>query len=204
MTKTLIDLDDALLVQCQEVLGTTSKKATVNGALQELTRLAAVQRFLLSVKDADAQHAVSGFVLVDASALAYCDHPEVMARLVPLLVLDVVATCAAVDHELAGLAGDEEAAGPLAVLREAGLRWLATDDADLRRAAEIQAELTNHGSPRLPWHRLVTSAVAQRHRVTLLHYASDYEAITKVTNQRAEWIVPPDSLPERPADAPGP
>ena len=42
MTKTLIDIDDDLLEAVREVLGTTTKKDTVNTALREV--LAAQQR----------------------------------------------------------------------------------------------------------------------------------------------------------------
>ena len=42
MTKTLIDIDDDLLEAAREVLGTTTKKDTVNTALREV--LAAQQR----------------------------------------------------------------------------------------------------------------------------------------------------------------
>jgi len=38
MGKTLIDIDLELLSQAQEILGTTTKKATVNGALREVVR----------------------------------------------------------------------------------------------------------------------------------------------------------------------
>lgn len=42
MTKTLIDIDDGLLEAAREVLGTTTKKDTVNTALREV--LAAQER----------------------------------------------------------------------------------------------------------------------------------------------------------------
>lgn len=38
MSKTLIDLDDALLAQAAELLGTKTKKDTVNRALSEYVR----------------------------------------------------------------------------------------------------------------------------------------------------------------------
>ena len=44
MPKTLIDLDTDLLAQAQELLGTTTKKSTVNAALREVVRRAAVQK----------------------------------------------------------------------------------------------------------------------------------------------------------------
>jgi Arc/MetJ family transcription regulator len=43
VTKTLIDIDTDLLTQCRCLLGTTTKKATVNAALAEIVRLAAVR-----------------------------------------------------------------------------------------------------------------------------------------------------------------
>jgi Arc/MetJ family transcription regulator len=46
MAKTLIDLDEELLGQAQEVLGTTTKKETVHAAMRDVVRRAAVAKFL--------------------------------------------------------------------------------------------------------------------------------------------------------------
>jgi Arc/MetJ family transcription regulator len=46
MSKTLIDLDDDLLTQAQEILGTTTKKDTVNEAMRRVVREAAVREFM--------------------------------------------------------------------------------------------------------------------------------------------------------------
>jgi len=46
VTKTLIDLDDELLRQAQRILGTATKKETVNCALREIVRRDAAVRFL--------------------------------------------------------------------------------------------------------------------------------------------------------------
>ena len=199
MTKTLIDVDTDLLSQAQTILGTVTKKDTVNGALRELVRLAAVREFLKSV-ESGAIERFGGVVLVDASALRYCADPAVASRLVPLLIFDQLATCAAVEHEVLDLGDDAAAGGPLAALRRVEPRWLTTEDADLRRAGEIQAELTRQGERLLPWHRLVIATVAQRHAVTVLHYTSDYDLIVKATGQAAQWIVPAGTLPQRPAE----
>lgn len=51
MTKTLIDVDDSLLSQVAEVLGTRTKKETVNAALAEVLRVRAANQFLRSVRD---------------------------------------------------------------------------------------------------------------------------------------------------------
>lgn len=45
MGKTLVDIDLELLAQAQQVLGTTTKKATVNAALRELVRRWAAVEF---------------------------------------------------------------------------------------------------------------------------------------------------------------
>ncbi len=47
MTKRLVDLDDAKLEQVRSILGTSTTKATVNGALEEVLALAARRRALL-------------------------------------------------------------------------------------------------------------------------------------------------------------
>jgi Arc/MetJ family transcription regulator len=127
VTKTLIDLDVELLLQTQAIAGTTTKKDTVNHALREAVRAAAIRGFLQAVGGAPDQ-----LVLADASALTHRAEPVVRARLLPLLVTDRLATCAAIEYELSALGA----------LNGVPLRRLATEDADLLRAAQIQAELT--------------------------------------------------------------
>lgn len=46
MSKTLVDIDDALLREAQRILGVRTKKDAVNGALRELVRRDAAARFL--------------------------------------------------------------------------------------------------------------------------------------------------------------
>ncbi|HVF06223.1 MAG TPA: type II toxin-antitoxin system VapB family antitoxin [Frankiaceae bacterium] len=46
MTKTLIDVDDSRLAEAERVLGTKTKKDTVNAALAEVIALAARRRDL--------------------------------------------------------------------------------------------------------------------------------------------------------------
>jgi len=51
MTRTLIDIDDALLLQAQQVLGTGTKKDTVNSALAEVVALQARRNFLAAARN---------------------------------------------------------------------------------------------------------------------------------------------------------
>lgn len=55
------------------------------------------------------------------------------------------------------------------------------------------------------WHRgqqravglpdLLVAAVAERHRVTVLHYDKDFDLIAAVTGQPTTWVVAPGSVP---------
>ena len=42
---------------------------------------------------------------------------------------------------------------------------------------------------------LVVGAVAERHRVTVLHYDGDYDSVSAMTGQCTEWVVPAGSVP---------
>src|SRR2546423_13148416 len=46
VTKTLIDIDNDLLTRSQQILGTTTKKDTVNRALGEVVRRRAAEEFI--------------------------------------------------------------------------------------------------------------------------------------------------------------
>jgi Arc/MetJ family transcription regulator len=50
MTRTIVDTDDELLERAREILGTTTKKDTINGALREVVALAARRQFLEDAK----------------------------------------------------------------------------------------------------------------------------------------------------------
>ena len=68
---------------------------------------------------------------------------------------------------------------------------LDTDEHDFLRAREIQAELAEHGQHRavsLP--DLLIAAVAERHRVAVLHF----DLIAEITGQPTKWVVPRGSV----------
>jgi Arc/MetJ family transcription regulator len=46
VSKTLIDIDDDLLTRSQRILGTATKKDTVNGALREVVRRNAAEELI--------------------------------------------------------------------------------------------------------------------------------------------------------------
>ncbi|GHE34845.1 MULTISPECIES: type II toxin-antitoxin system VapB family antitoxin [Streptomyces] len=65
MTRTMIDLDDALVAEAAEILGTKTKRATINGALGEFVAAAKRRRFM---------------ELLDSGAFDDLADPDVMAR----------------------------------------------------------------------------------------------------------------------------
>src|SRR5436305_8742827 len=125
--------------------------------------------------------AVLAEFLADTSAIARYRRTEVATRLDPLVIAGLVATCGVVDLELLSSARGQAEYSKLAAARRASFEWLATDDADIRRALDTQAALAEQGRHGIAWPDLVTAAVAQRHGVTLLHYQPDYDLIAELT-----------------------
>ncbi len=134
--------------------------------------------------------------LADTSALARLHHAPVAAVLGPLIEAGVVATCGVIEFELGWATRSSTEFDQLRADRDAGYEWLATHDEDWRRALDVLASLWRSGrmrSVRLP--DLLIAAVAERERVTVLHYDGDYDLITEVTGQPTRWVVPRGTLP---------
>lgn len=126
-------------------------------------------------------------------------HPAVATRLTPLILGGDVGTCAIIDLEI--LFSARTHSEIVAVRAErATLPQLAMDDSDFVRAADVLEALARTGHHRaagIP--DLLIAAVAERHALTILHYDQDYDVIAKVTKQKAEWIVPAGTVPDRTA-----
>jgi predicted nucleic acid-binding protein len=134
--------------------------------------------------------------LTDTSALARLHHASVAAVLAPLIEAGVVATCGVIEFELGWAARSSAELEQLRADRDAGYEWLATHDEDWRRALAVQALLWRSGRMRsagLP--DLLIAAVAEREHVIVLHYDGDYDLITEVTGQPAQWVVPRGTVP---------
>jgi predicted nucleic acid-binding protein len=132
--------------------------------------------------------------LADTSALARYPHAQVAARLDPLVIAGLVATCALVDLQLLYTTRGRTEYARLAAIREASFAQLTTTDADLNRAKQTQASLAERGQHRIAWPDLVIAAVAERHQVTLLHYDAGYDLIAGITGQATEWVAPKGAL----------
>lgn len=73
---------------------------------------------------------------------------------------------------------------------------LLIEQVDWTLALDVQAELARRSQTRaVGIADLVLSAVAEHHRVELLHYDMDFELVAAVTGQSAEWVVPAGTMP---------
>jgi predicted nucleic acid-binding protein len=133
--------------------------------------------------------------LADFSALARWHHPPVRTVLAPLVEHGLIATCGITELVVLFSARGRADCGQLAADRGHAYEWLPTEDGDLRRALGVQAELTAGGRPgAVPLPDLIIAAVAERHRVCVLHYDADYERVATITGQPTRWVVPAGSL----------
>jgi predicted nucleic acid-binding protein len=132
--------------------------------------------------------------LADTSAISRFPRTEVAEALGPLVTDGRVATCGVIDLELLYSARNSTDYARIATSRRASFEWLPTEDVDIRRALAIQGELAKRGQHRIAWPDLVIAAVAERHRITLLHYDADYDLIAGITGQSVEWVVPKGSV----------
>jgi predicted nucleic acid-binding protein len=133
--------------------------------------------------------------LADTSALARLRHPAVAAVLRPLIEAGLVATCGVVEFDLGWATRSSKELDDLRADRDLGYEWLPTHDEDWRRALAVQEALWHSGHVRaVSFPDLLIAAVAERERVSVLHYDRDYEYIAAVTGQPVSWVVPRGSI----------
>lgn len=134
--------------------------------------------------------------IADTSALARLGHPAVAEALGPLIEAGLVATCGVVEFELGWATRSSSEFDRLRADRDLGYEWLPTLDEDWRRALDVQAELWRRGRVRaVGFPDLLIAAVAERQRITIVHYDSDFEHVSAVTGQRVRWVVPRGTVP---------
>jgi predicted nucleic acid-binding protein len=134
--------------------------------------------------------------LADTSALARLRHPPVAAALGPLIEAGLVATCGVIEFELGWATRTSAEFDQQRADRDAGYEWLPTHDEDWRRALDVQAALWRGGQVRaVGFPDLLVAAVAERERVTVLHYDGDYDLIARITGQPMHWVVPRGTVP---------
>lgn len=138
--------------------------------------------------------------LADKSALARWHHPPVRTVLAPLVEHGLIATCGITELVVLFSARGRADCDQVAADRRHAYEWLPTEDGDLRRALSVQAELTARGQlgavslAEVSLADLIIAAVAERHRVCVLHYDADYERVATITGQPTRWVVPEGSV----------
>jgi predicted nucleic acid-binding protein len=133
--------------------------------------------------------------LVDNSVLTRTTKTPVAARVEPMIVGGLLATCSVTDLELlfSARSGDDHRTRRTDVALR--FKHLPTDQRTLDRAVEVQGLLADRGQHRgadIP--DLIVAAAAERAGLTVLHYDSDFDLIAGVTGQEVEWVVPRGSV----------
>lgn len=143
--------------------------------------------------------AVVARFIVDTSAAARTSRASVRARVAPLMTAGLLATCGVLDLEALHSARSPTQHREIATLRRLAYKYLPTHDEDWARAIQVHSLLAGRGQLRaVGLADLLVCAVAERERVTVLHYDADYELVAEVTGQPVQWVVPPGSVPQVP------
>jgi predicted nucleic acid-binding protein len=80
--------------------------------------------------------------------------------------------------------------------RSLAFQSIDMEQADFERASELMSELARRGLHRavgIP--DLLIASLAERGRLTLIHYDADYDHIAAITGQPMQWVVPRGSIP---------
>jgi predicted nucleic acid-binding protein len=128
--------------------------------------------------------------LADTSVWARVSQPAVRAAITPLVDRGLLGTCAIVDLEILYSARNGAQHQHVRAQRAAFDYFPMTDEI-ARRAVEVQGLLAQHAQHRsvsIP--DLIIAATAERFSLTVIHYDGDFDRISAITGQPAEWIVP--------------
>lgn len=133
--------------------------------------------------------------LVDTSAASRMRvNAHVRAMIEALIDEGIVATCVTLDLE-AGYSAQPNDVAHVLKARQEHLIQLPMTAAVETRAREIQELMAARGLHRAAGaFDLLTAAVAEHHRATVLHYDADFEHIASVTGLRQQWVVPRGSI----------
>jgi predicted nucleic acid-binding protein len=129
--------------------------------------------------------------MIDTSAQARMSHPVVSAALSPLIGSGLVATCAPLDFEALYSSRTPEEYEQTKYDRSLAYEYLPTAEDDWQRALDVQRALARSSRVRavgLP--DLLIAAVAERQKVVVLHYDSDFDVIAEITRQSTVWVAP--------------
>jgi predicted nucleic acid-binding protein len=122
-------------------------------------------------------------------------HPEIAARLAPLIEAGAVATTAQLDAEALYSARDSADYEQLWSDRRLAYEYLPTDDDHWQTALAAQRQLARGGRHRaVGMADLLIATIASAHDVTLIHYDADFEIAAEVMPVRHQWVLPRGSV----------
>ena len=122
-------------------------------------------------------------------------HPEVAARLAPLIEAGAVATTAQLDAEALYSARGSADYEQLWSDRRLAYEYLPTDDDHWQTALAAQRQLASTGRHRaVGMADLLIATLATAHDVTLIHYDADFEVAAEVLPVRHRWVLPRGSI----------
>jgi predicted nucleic acid-binding protein len=122
-------------------------------------------------------------------------HPEIAARLAPLIEAGAVATTAQLDAEALYSARDSADYEQLWSDRRLAYEYLPTDDDHWQTALAAQRQLARSGRHRaVGMADLLIATIASAHDVTLIHYDADFEIAAEVMPVRHQWVLPRGSV----------
>lgn len=134
--------------------------------------------------------------IVDNSAYNRVKVPAVRARLEPLAMGGLIATCGVIELEALVSARSPSDYVQQVQTRGAIFEYLDSEESDFELALDIQSKLaqaSQHRAGKIP--DMLMAAVAVRNNLTLLHYDSDFDLIGGVEPRfRHEWVVPRGSV----------
>jgi predicted nucleic acid-binding protein len=133
--------------------------------------------------------------LVDKSAIARARVGEVAEELERLQTAGLLAMCGVAELEILYSARSGTEHRKIEADLDSACERLYTEEEDFVRARAVQRELADAGRHRaVSLADLVIAAVAERHRVAVLHYDTDFDLIAEVTGQAVKWVVPRGSV----------
>jgi len=129
--------------------------------------------------------------LIDTSAAARMRHPDVSRRLRPLIESGVVATTASLDAEALYSAHGPAEYEQLWADRRDAYEYLPTNDEHWQTALGAQRALARTGRHRsVGMAGLLTATIAAAHRLTVVHYDSDFDTAATVLRFKHRWVLP--------------
>lgn len=134
--------------------------------------------------------------IIDTSAAARMREPVVASRLAPLIEAGVVATHAMLDAEALYSARSPSQYDQLQHDRRRTYKYLPLEDQHWQGAFEAQSRLAATGRHRaVGMADLITAVLAAEHRLTVIHYDSDFEIAAEVIDFAHSWVAPRGSIP---------